>query len=479
MKNNTLQTCFNSVLALFSFASGRRSGSPSPQPSPRSFLAGRGRRQAMATVNATRFPRRLQFTLAAGLLFGALLTAPAVPVTFRINLSVQTALGNFTAGNGDTVLVAGNWDGYATTNTLTVSDNPDIYTNTLDLAAASWPNYKFVINPYGTASGSGLKWESPTSFGGGDRWFQVPAAGTNLPVVFFSDAADLPTYQVAITFQVDMSAAMVQGIFAIDSSTVNAFGSFDGWSTTGVVLTNVTGTSNYIGSFVTSALPTNSLVSYKYAINGYYGTWEGNVGAGGAQNRSFTLISTNELRPQEYWNNITNANVSYDVQFRVNMSVENALGNFTPGSDTVYVNGDWNWTGSALQLLQTEDLNVYTGTVALAYSPGSTINYKYAMNMGIPVNSWEANGVGPNGGNNRQFVLYAATNLPADFFNNLRPTATTEVAWAYGTNVNNRIRLQTATNLLSGWTDVPGTQGQSGVTNDFGAGPVFFRLIGP
>jgi hypothetical protein len=421
-----------------------------------------------------------------GILTGIMLgagAALAVPVTFEINMTVQADLGNFNPGNGDTVLVAGNWDDWSTTNTLTASANPDIYTLTLDLAAASYPNYRFVIDPYGDSSGSGLVWEVPASFGGNNRWVEVPAGGTNLPVVYFSDNTNIPTYQVEITFSVNMAAAAVQGIFTVGSDYVDAFGSFNNWATSGVLLTNVPGTSNYTGSFFTTTLATNTVVDYKYAIDGNGGTWEGNVGSNGAGDRSFTLTGTNEILSVDYWNNITNANASYPVNFSINMDVETALGDFDTNSDTVYVNGDWNWSGYALQLMPAANPCVYTGVVAVALSPGTVVNYKYTLDGGV---TWENSNVGPGGSANRQFVLQSSgTNLPVDYFNNttnLGPLyvsqngAQTTLTWPSGANANNLIWLQTSTNLLSGWSDVPNTQGQNSTTVDSVSGPVFFRL---
>jgi hypothetical protein len=199
----------------------------------------------------------------------------------------------------------------------------------------------------------------------------------------------------------------------------------------------------------------------------------------------FTLTSTNEVLPLNLWNNVTNANLSYAVTFQVNMLVEYLMGLFTPGSDYLYVNGDWDWTGTADQLTQTANPYVYTGTVALAFSPGTLINYKYDLNGGL---TWENDGVGPGGAQNRQFTLIGVTNLPGDNFNNYvdlgpvnisRSGVQTALSWVSGTNAPNHIRLQNATNLLGGWVDVPNTQGQSGVTNNFGPGSQFFRLIGP
>jgi hypothetical protein len=432
--------------------------------------------------------------IAVGLVFGSALVAAADPVVFNVNLSVQTALGNFHPGT-DTVLVAGNWDGWVTTHTLAVTANPDVYSITQNLAAASYPNYKFVINPNGNSTGNALNWEVPSSFGGANRWFQVPASGgTNLPVVYFSDAANAPA-QFQVTFQVNMAVAIAQGHFVIGADYVDAFGSWNNWlSTGGLLLTNVPGTSNYLGTLITTNT-LNSVLFYKYAIDGNGGTWEGNVGTNGTQNRSLTLASYLQVLPLDYWNNIFPATANTNaVTFSVDMLVEYALGNFDPigNGDTLWVNGDWDWSGSAMQLVQTADPYVYTGTVALVYSPGTVVNYKYAMNGGVLANSWEMNGVGPGGGNNRQFVFPAgsATNLPLDHFNNftdlgpvtitpLSPGKTNVLAWASGTNANNHIRLQSSPGLSGGWVDVPNTQGQSSVTNSGGPGATFYRLIAP
>jgi hypothetical protein len=78
--------------------------------------------------------------------------------------------------------------------------------------------------------------------------------------------------------------------------------------------------------------------------------------------------------------------------------------------------------------------------------------------------------------------------LPTDYFDDYSDLGPLTVAasgtqmgltWASGTNANNNIWLQASTNLSSGWTNVDNTQGQSAFTNDFGPGPVFFRLTGP
>ena len=313
-----------------------------------------------------------------------------------------------------------------------------------------------------------------------------------------ASGSTLATYTIAnvaaadfnITFQVNMAAAIVQGLFSPGvGDYVEARGSFNGWlggTHTGILLTNIPGTSNYVGTLITNTLSIGAGVDYKYVIDsGAAGNdWEGNVGPNGAQNRHFTVTNVNQTLPLDYWNNITNSNQSFAVAFQVDMEVEAALGNFTPGTDSVYANGAWDWSGSALLLTQVGNSYIYTNTVNLSFSPSTTVNYKYAINGGIAPNSWEGN-VGPGGGQNRQFVLLGNTNLALDFFNNLTNLGPITISnsadgqvlrWTAGTN----IRLQSVNNLGEQWTDVPNTQGQGSVTNQSpGTLHQFFRLIGP
>ena len=424
--------------------------------------------------------------LAAALVAGSVAVATADPVVFNVNMSVQAALGNFNAASGAGVRLLGLGGDWTTGIAMVPSAaNTNIYTVTNSLTVGTWPTYKFVITP---ASGSWI-WESPASTGGGNRYFStaVPAGGTNVPVVFFSDNTNMPSYTVQVTFQVDMQIAIQQGKFTIGSDYVDVFGGFNNWSQTGILLTNVPGTSNYVAVLTTTALSTNTDYTYKFAIDGYGGTWEGNVGpANDLANRHFTLTNTVQTLPLVYWNNITNANFSFLVGFQVNMSVEDAYGIFAPGSDVVFVNGDWaSFSGSDAQLTQVGSSDLYTGAVVVALSPGTTVNYKYTIDGGL---TWENDGVGPGGARNHQFLLNTATNLPLDYFDNYSnlgpvtisgPMGQTVLYWLSGTNANNRIQLQAATNLMSGWTNVANTQGQSSITNNFGAGPVYFRLTGP
>ena len=222
----------------------------------------------------------LTLAVLAAAVFAVVPVVLAVPITYNINMSVQTALGNFDPTT-DTVLVSGTFCDWTTTNVLTATADTNVYSITVEDttdAVASYENHKFIIDPYGDSASSGLIWESTVN-----RFFQVPAGGTNLATVYFDDVTVVPSSTVNITFQLDMAVAAQQGVFDPSSDYIYVFGSFDNWLNTGLQLTNVPGTSNYLGTFTTTALNTNTVISYKYAINGYSGTWEGNVGAGGAK----------------------------------------------------------------------------------------------------------------------------------------------------------------------------------------------------
>jgi hypothetical protein len=83
-------------------------------------------------------------------------------------------------------------------------------------------------------------------------------------------------------------------------------GAFDGWGA-GVTLAQSAGNTNvYEG---TVDIPGNSgQVEYKFVLN-QAGTlvWEGNVGAGGAANRSVTLTGSAQTLPAVYFNNPSRA----------------------------------------------------------------------------------------------------------------------------------------------------------------------------
>jgi hypothetical protein len=435
-------------------------------------------------------------------LWAALLLAPALAAsaaqttTYQVDMSVQMALGNFNPGNGDTVFVSGNFstpdwrytlaDG--STNYILTPDisNTNIYVGTFndDILVGNFENHQFVINPGGNFTA--LQWESAV----GNRFFQVASGATNLSAVYWNDVSNANLLVVsAVTFRVNLGVQRALGNF--DPANDLAFVAGDwNWSATASQLTqSLADTNVWEGTFNLTNL-VGTTVNFKFIMNTFaYGVvWEANgVGPGGANNRQFAFPSTATNLPVEFFNNITSATsiVVAPVTFEVNMIVEDALGNFSPGVDTVSVAGDAlnNWDATVWQLSQTlTNTEVYKGTFNVTNLSGGTVNYKYTINSG---NLWEDNNVGPGGGQNRQFAMpTSATNLPPDNFNNLANLGTLSISnsapgqvtfyWMGGT----RIALQQAAPLGAGWTDITNSLGTNSLTLS-SSGAKFFRLKGP
>jgi hypothetical protein len=238
------------------------------------------------------------------------------------------------------------------------------------------------------------------------------ALGLGLAVV---SAAAAP-----VTFQVNMEVQATLGNFDPASDTVELHGSFNGWGA-GITLEQIpAGPALYQGTVDLRGAP-GSAVQYKFVINqGGALVWEGNVGPGGAQNRTVNVPDSAQTLPVVYFNNQTSPPGVIPVTFQVNMAIQKEMGNFDPAAHLVEVHGEFdNWgVGAALSASAT-NANIYVGTVEVAGSPGTTSAYKFVVNRDGPL-FWEGN-VGPGGAfGNRTFTLaQSAQTLPVVYFNNV------------------------------------------------------------
>jgi hypothetical protein len=440
----------------------------------------------------------------AGILLVSTLAASAVNVGYYVDMSVQTALGNFTPGNGDTVFVSGN---FATTNGVwlqTATDgstnyilsptgtNANVYTGTFNItnAPGTFENHQFVINPGGNFLGT-LIWE-PGIIGGGNRFFTVPSTATNLPVVYFNDVSNVNQQVSAnITFYVDMSVQQTLGNFNPSQDFVVVAGDWMGsdWTTAVNYAPSMTATGTNALVYTGTVSVTNTVgltENYKFVIlSQSLGTiWEGDVGPGGAEgNRQFVFPGVATNLPTVFFNNASNGIVPVPVTFSVSLLVENALGVFTPGSDSVDVAGDFNnWSVTANPLTQSADPNVYTNTVIVnGFSVGTTLNYKFTIDGS---STWENDGVGPGGARNHQFVLPSSATNYDMYFNNYTNLGTATITNSAGQAIikwpihGSRTRLQSSTNLANGWLDIANTLGASSTTSSI-TGQKLFRVKGP
>jgi hypothetical protein len=430
------------------------------------------------------------------LLLCSALAAAANLVTYQIDMSVQTTLGNFNPGT-DRVLVAGNfstpdWIPPLTTAFVLTNDpgnNPHIYQNTFnnDIATSGFENHKFIIDVGSTATI--LNWETIDN-----RFFQVAAGDQTLPVVFYNNVTNANTLVVTqVTFAVNMSVQEALGNFAPATDFVYVAGDVfnNNWAAGAQVLTNsLVDTNVWQGTF-TLTNTVGGTVNYKFIMNTFATgqVWENDgVGPNGAQNRQFTFTNETTTLPAAYFNNITSFSslVTTQVTFKVNLAAQIARGAFDPNVGTVSVAGDilnnWNPLTSALTQTLT-NTSVWSGTFDVTNTVGAPVNYKFVLNGG---GTWEDDGVGPNGANNRQFIFTNLTTvLPDVYFNNLgnlgaltiSPVSAGQVtvSWTAGP----LIRLQTNAPLTGTWGDVPDTLGASSANVSIAPSNTYFRLIGP
>jgi hypothetical protein len=223
-------------------------------------------------------------------------TSVTTPVTFQVNMSVQSALGNFDPASG-TVSVGGDFNSWSPTAfalTNQVSDT-NLWAGTFNLSGAvnSTFNYKIVMN--------GSVWENNGVGPGGAQNRAVTlsnASPVNL-VMYFNNQTNPPP-PIPITFQVNLAVQTALGNFdPANGDTVEARGTFNTWAA-GFILTNSPASSTiYTGTWVDSSDGLGASVQYQYVLNG--ATWETLVG-----NRAHVLGSTNlQTVPLVFFNDVS------------------------------------------------------------------------------------------------------------------------------------------------------------------------------
>ena len=218
---------------------------------------------------------------------------PTVPLTFYVNMGVQSFAGNFNPANGDQVFVFGvfNQDqtftwipGPALTPTGT---NANVYTGTV--GDGNYPGtfcqYKFV---YFNNNLSKYVYESTPN-----RDYNTPASAETFPTVYFNNETNV----TLLTFQVDMTLQVEEGTFIPGQAgqMVECRGGFQGW-TGGFTLTNnpAAANSNVFSGVAQITDAPGTVEQYKFVLNNSYET-PADLGGG---NRSYTLTSaSNQITP--------------------------------------------------------------------------------------------------------------------------------------------------------------------------------------
>lgn len=413
--------------------------------------------------------------LTLAFVLGGLSAAPAVNVTFRVNMGVQIAMGQFNP-NDDLVTVGAtfnSWSPSAFQLTRNLAE-PDIWEGTVDLPAGSWPNYKFIMQRFGIGSVWELNGVGPN--GSQNRWFQVPATDTVLATVHFNNVTNVILHHAPITFQVDMSVPIATGAFDPNGGTLTVSGDvLDNWANLGThpLAATPTNAALWTGTFpVTNN--TGNTVSYKFVMNGVWET---------IPNRTFVMPASALTLPPVYFNNVSNPPVPIPVTFSVNLGVAQARGQFNPGNnDFVEARGSFLsgpggvWLGGFTLTNSPANPIVYSGTATTTNAVGATMLYQFVINGA----TWES-----TGDRTHQFADTNALVLPVAFLNNVTTlgpltntplTATSaQLSWLGGPAV----RVQTSASLAGPWQNVPGTEGQHLATVPVGPWQTYFRLVGP
>jgi hypothetical protein len=405
--------------------------------------------------------------------------ATSANVKFQVDMSEEIELGHFHPGGGDTVIVAGSFNGWSITPgaQFTLTNDPtilvtnynfpaypgglvesNVYTVTAAItldartgtaAPNCAENFKYVEMPEGS-------WDSPSYpniDSGGNRFFTE--GNQTLPLVNFSDVPYTPLCQA--TLNVDMS-----GVIAYDTNHVSnsetVWGTFNNW-TSGVTLTNnPTGPNSNIYSGVISIGEgaqyiyqfryTNSAVAASSQYPWVYDFIQDQVlnnndrrtieVPAGVYSTNLPTVFFNDLKPNDYLQNDT------PVSFSVNMNgVVTTNGSaFNPSSDGVYINGEfasyggypqswYPWAGGAnpvaappgYQLMQVGSTEIYTNTVIIPKGTPVALSYQYGTDPGGH-NSGPVEDESPSGENHFRVVRSTALNpytMPVDTFTTNQP----------------------------------------------------------
>lgn len=408
--------------------------------------------------------------------------APPNNVTFRVDMTAQVNLGNYIPGQ--TVRVSGVFNGWGDGNDLT--NNPslsgiasNIYSQTISVSGfpgGTVDGYKFRANG---------GWENDPN-----RTFILAGGDQVLPLVYYNNLApNVPTNSV--TFQVDMSAQILQGNFTPGQFIRVSGNMYSPTYGDGVDLTNnpaLAGNATNIYSTVIGVIGNpGTAFEYKFRANG---GWENPTSTGG-NNRSFQVAGGNQVLPLVFYNDASPCDLLdqfTDVTFTLHLTNGTVTtdGIVFDGSQTVHINGEFNgwasWNPFLPQMTPIgNDLYTYTANL----SPGAARAQKFKFSIG------GADNEAPSFQDHIQYVRSFGNSFAmptAQFGTNFAATrieqavsglkvtpggANVVVSWD-GTPC---VTLQSRPNLTGGaWTDLPATETLSSTNWPNTGGSQFFRL---
>ena len=228
-----------------------------------------------------------------------------VPVTFSVNMAVQSAMGNFNESGGDIVLVAGDFNGFTANSATLMTDNgQNVWTATCNVTnvVGSTENYKFLFLPFSGTPASVWEVDGLGPAGAQNRQFTLPALATNISVAYFNNVTNPPNY-ANVTFNVNMAVQHARGTFTPGVDSISVAGNpLNNWTTGAFVLTqSPTNADLYVGTF--SVTNVGSSTSFKYVDSN---TGIGNGGWETTPNRTTMVPASGTNLPVVFWNNVAN-----------------------------------------------------------------------------------------------------------------------------------------------------------------------------
>jgi len=208
---------------------------------------------------------------------------PGNPVTFQVDMSFQTTLGNFVPGT-DVLDVAGTLNEWGGGDMLTDDNADGVYVGTFDVPAGPM-EYKFRINS---------NWD--TSEGIDNRMFTVVDGVNVIDTVWYGNQEPVPPTDVEVFVQVDMTVQLLNGNFDPTAGDLivirGGHDNFGNWG--GAIQMTLdpeqTNVYTHLSSF--DNVPSGSGYEYKFVI-----LTGGDVDAAiweGSDNRSFTATGLEE-----------------------------------------------------------------------------------------------------------------------------------------------------------------------------------------
>ena len=303
----------------------------------------------------------------------------AINVKFQVDMSEEIELGHFIPAAGNTVVMAGSFNGWSPTagSQYVLTNDPSIiitnsgftppiiesnvYTATVPITTCAntgtgsgglavtneIQEWQYVEMPQGSWGGAGPANNDQS----GNRFF-LDSTNQTLSLVTFNDAPFSPLATVSL--QVDMSAVATYDS-NFEPNSVSAWGSFNGWAS-GVTLTNnpAAANTNLYSAAVSMGEGTPYVLQFRYT-NTFLGGWVYDYaqdgGPNSANNNNYRHIINlpvsgtplitnldyyfNDLAPDDYLSAPTPVLFSVDM----NGAVGTDSHAFVPGVDAVYING--------------------------------------------------------------------------------------------------------------------------------------------